>query len=69
MNQQNGTRRIIFFPFDMHSHYLKCLILAEAIQNDFDIYFTSSERYDALVTKQGYKTIRSECASAQSGRS
>lgn len=49
---------ILFFPFDLLAHYLRCLVLADQYDKDeFDIYFLHSEVYLSFITTHGYKTF------------
>ena len=38
----NPKKKILFFPFDFYSHFLRCFQLADAVREDFDVYFASS---------------------------
>ncbi|KAA3613283.1 MAG: hypothetical protein DWQ05_17490 [Calditrichaeota bacterium] len=44
----------LFFPFDLLSHYSRCLMLAKAIENEFDCQFVYSKRYANLVAQFGF---------------
>ena len=55
-------QRILFFPFNLLSHYLRCLMLAKTYdQNVFEIRFLSSEKYNGFVQSHGYEVF--SCAS------
>jgi UDP:flavonoid glycosyltransferase YjiC (YdhE family) len=45
----------LFFPFDLLSHYLRCLQLAEAIRGDYDCVFLHSDSYGGFVEGQGFR--------------
>jgi UDP:flavonoid glycosyltransferase YjiC (YdhE family) len=52
---------ILIFPFDLLSHYLRCLVLADSYdQNEYRILFQSSKKYDHYVKKHGYGTFNAE---------
>lgn len=51
--------RILVFPFDLLSHYLRCIELAKRYPGA-DIYFASSETYDHFVHEAGYNTFAVE---------
>lgn len=48
---------VLVFPFDLLSHYTRCIQLAQSIQDEFDISFNSSKKYDVLVKEAGFKTF------------
>ncbi|MEJ5961868.1 glycosyltransferase [Pedobacter immunditicola] len=49
---------LLFFPFNLLSHYLRCLVLADTYNKaEYSIYFLSSVSYDHFVLKHGYKTF------------
>jgi len=49
---------ILFFPFNLLSHYLRSLVLADSYDRyQYNILFLSSERYDAFVHQHQYKTF------------
>lgn len=54
----NGKHRerLLIFPFDLMSHYLRCLVLARHYP-EADIVFAASSKYDAFVHEAGYKTF------------
>jgi UDP:flavonoid glycosyltransferase YjiC (YdhE family) len=60
-------RRLIFFPFDLFSHYLRCLPLADAVRNDFDIHFTASRHEGAnqRVRGAGYSLVACQSIDAE----
>jgi UDP:flavonoid glycosyltransferase YjiC (YdhE family) len=54
----NSKKTILFFPFNLLAHYLRCLVLANRYNKDsYDIYFLQSERYDHFVKENGFKTF------------
>jgi UDP:flavonoid glycosyltransferase YjiC (YdhE family) len=58
--KENDCRRktILIFPFNLLSHYLRCLVLADSYdKNEFRILFQSSASYDPYVKKHGYETF------------
>ncbi len=48
---------VLVFPFNLLSHYLRCLQLADAIRDDYDIYFARSDKYESWVEKAGFNTF------------
>ena len=49
---------LLFFPFNLLSHYLRCLVLADTYnKSDYSIYFISSAAYDHFVHQHGYQTF------------
>jgi UDP:flavonoid glycosyltransferase YjiC (YdhE family) len=55
-------KRILFFPFDLLSHYLRCIVLAKEHfpENNFEVLFLSSSSYSSYVERNGFKTF--ECS-------
>lgn len=55
----DGKRqRVLFFPFNLLSHYLRCLVLADSYNKaTYDVRFVSSEKYNAFVQGRGYKVF------------
>jgi UDP:flavonoid glycosyltransferase YjiC (YdhE family) len=60
MNQETSKPAVLFFPFDLLSHYSRCIQLAESIQNNFEIYFSSSKKYNDLIFNAGFKVFDCE---------
>lgn len=54
-----SSQKILVFPFDLMSHYTRCVVLAETFY-DSDVLFQSSLRYNALVEKHGFKIFDCE---------
>lgn len=50
---------ILFFPFNLLSHYVRCLELAKYYEADYGILFKSSTRYNHLIRAAGFGTF--EC--------
>lgn len=49
---------ILFFPFNLLSHYLRCLVLAKTYDaSEYLIYFMSSNEYNQFVFNQGYEVF------------
>src|SRR5690606_23008648 len=49
---------LLFFPFNLLSHYLRCLVLADSYDTDeYQIYFISSDEYNEFVLKHGYEVF------------
>jgi len=53
-------KTVIFFPFNLMAHYLRCLVIADALRNEFDIYFVDSQEYADLILSHGFKTLEYE---------
>jgi UDP:flavonoid glycosyltransferase YjiC (YdhE family) len=54
-------KKILVFPFDLMSHYTRCVVLAEKFYgSDSEVLFQSSSRYNGLVVKHGFKTFDCE---------
>jgi UDP:flavonoid glycosyltransferase YjiC (YdhE family) len=53
------TRKtILFFPFNLLSHYLRCLVLADTYdQANYRVLFLSSRQYDGFVKSHGYEVF------------
>lgn len=51
-------RCILFFPFNLLSHYLRCLVLADSYNKaDYEIKFLGSDRYNSFVEAHGYEVF------------
>jgi UDP:flavonoid glycosyltransferase YjiC (YdhE family) len=51
-------QRILFFPFNLLSHYLRCLVLANTYDKSvYEVRFLSSEKYNGFVEAQGYEVF------------
>lgn len=48
--------RILIFPFNLLSHYLRCIVLARRYP-DYEILFAYSDKYNQFVHKAGFKTF------------
>ena len=55
---------VLFFPFELLSHYLRCLHLAAAIRTRCAVYFLHSDRYTDLVSQAGFETFPGETINA-----
>lgn len=49
--------RILIFPFNLLSHYVRCMQLVNELQGDYEIIFASSVKYNNLLEREGYKTF------------
>lgn len=53
-----AKKTILIFPFNLLSHYLRCLVLADTYsKEEYKIYFLNSGIYDQYVLQQGYETF------------
>ena len=51
-------KTLLFFPFKLLSHYLRCLVLANTYDPDaYQIYLISSDEYNEYVLKHGYEVF------------
>jgi UDP:flavonoid glycosyltransferase YjiC (YdhE family) len=58
---------ILFFPFNLLSHYLRCIVLAKTYDaNTHTIYFISSDEYNHFVLKNGYQVFHAKQFNATS---
>ncbi len=48
---------VLFFPFDLLSHYTRCLEIARMLEDDFLILFQSSDKFDGFVKAEGFKAF------------
>src|SRR4051812_15199990 len=48
---------LLIFPFDLMSHYLRCIMLAGHLRDRYEIRFAHSERYTVFVVQAGYNTF------------
>ena len=54
-------KKILVFPFDLMSHYTRCVVLAEKFySSESEVLFQHSSRYAALVEKHGFKSFDCE---------
>lgn len=62
MNEQYKkvhNQRILVFPFNLLSHYLRCLELVKQFPN-CEIFFSSSLHYNSFIEKEGFSTFNVE---------
>ncbi|MDP1802396.1 MAG: glycosyltransferase [Bacteroidota bacterium] len=57
-------KRILIFPFDLMSHYLRCITLAQNYK-EYDILFAHSDKYDVFVKKAGFGSFKVETFNSQ----
>jgi len=49
-------KKLLFAPFDLLSHYLRCLSIANSLnKNEFEIVFLRSRHYNSFVEANGYR--------------
>lgn len=55
-------KRILVFPFDLLSHYLRCIVLANDHfnKNEYEILFLSSSSYGDYLSENGYEKFKGE---------
>jgi UDP:flavonoid glycosyltransferase YjiC (YdhE family) len=49
---------LLIFPFDLLSHYLRCLQLARIFKKRYAILFAHSESYSSFVENEGFGTFK-----------
>lgn len=49
--------KIMVFPFDLLSHYLRTMELVKPLKDDFEILFMSSTKYNGFLSEEGIKTF------------
>lgn len=52
---------LLIFPFNLLSHYLRCLMLAKYLASYFEIRFAYSQPYSGFISEEGFETF--ECLS------
>jgi len=57
--KKDHKQRILFFPFDLMSHYLRCIELAKNYSGS-EIHFSSSLMYNSYIQKAGYERFSAE---------
>ena len=58
MQQSRRRPLILIFPFDLLSHYLRCLELAKRLKTAFDIQFADSCKYHSFIKQEGFETFK-----------
>jgi uncharacterized protein (TIGR00661 family) len=60
-NQRSSAHQqvqtILICPFDLMSHYLRCIELAKSMKNKFKIYFLGSESFNFYVSSAGFEIV------------
>ena len=57
----NAKRKVLVFPFNLLSHYLRCLVLANRYsRDDYEILFHHSDNYANFISEHHYDTFRCE---------
>src|SRR6476620_10129397 len=56
---------IMFFPLDIMSNYLRCLVLAKNLRDHFDIWFLHSDKYSSFVAQEGFRPFYCERSDAE----
>lgn len=54
-----GSKKVLVFPFDLMSHYLRCIVLAKR-HPDKEFLFAASEQYTSFVQDNGFSTFQVE---------
>lgn len=55
---------LLIFPFDLLSHYLRCLVIADSLKDHYNILFASGS-YDHIVISHGFEVINASKFDAQ----
>ena len=50
----------LFFPFSLLSHYLRCVELADSINEDYTVMFADAGEYDHFIKQRGYVSFPCE---------
>ncbi len=54
----NTTKPLLLvFPFNLLSHYLRCLMLARHFAEYFEVMFAHSDAYADFISREGYQTF------------
>lgn len=51
------TKTVLIFPFELLSHYLRCIELANQYKKEYNVIFCYSEKYKHYVYDAGYSTF------------
>lgn len=51
---------VLFFPFNLLSHYLRCLELADSIRENYSVMFAGASRYNSFIEQRGYSVFECE---------
>lgn len=51
-------KKLLIFPFDLLSHYTRCLVLADQLKEKYEVLFQYSAKYNHLVQDKGFKTFQ-----------
>jgi UDP:flavonoid glycosyltransferase YjiC (YdhE family) len=49
--------KILIFPFELFSHYLRCIEIAKILSHDYHVKIQYSERYNSFVREAGFETF------------
>lgn len=53
----NKTLKLLFIPFPLLSHNLRCIQIAEFLKNEYEIAFIGNQKYTPLINKHGFITV------------
>ncbi|MEJ7769351.1 MAG: glycosyltransferase [Chitinophagaceae bacterium] len=56
---------LIIFPFNLLSHYLRCLMLARYLSPYFRIVFANSKEYSRFIQDEGFESFECLCLDAK----
>lgn len=59
-----SKKHILVFPFNLQSHYLRCIVLMEQYK-EYEILFAYSTDYDPVVKKAGHRSFAVETFDAK----
>jgi UDP:flavonoid glycosyltransferase YjiC (YdhE family) len=57
MLSEHARPVVLFFPFGYMSHYLRCIMLARALKDEYDVLFLDNLRYRPFLKKEGFRTF------------
>jgi len=55
-------KRVLIFPFNLLSHYLRCLVYADRFysKDEYEVFFLYSKNYEKFIHQYGYQTFTCE---------
>ena len=56
-DKAGSKQRILVFPFNLLSHYLRCLELCDELKDTHEIIFAYSPKYERWINEKGYTTF------------
>jgi UDP:flavonoid glycosyltransferase YjiC (YdhE family) len=59
VNKEREKPLLLFFPFELLAHYLRCITLARQLAPFFEIRFAHSPRYQHFIEAEGFQSFHS----------